>query len=79
MTETQGILKKGKDNSRNQKISGGNASLQGKIFDITSKDAINQYLEMVKSIADYVGQEYTHGGDMSFMIENYRIIISFNL
>jgi len=42
----------------------GNASLAGRIFDISSKDAVHQFSETVKAIADYVGQEYTHGGDI---------------
>ncbi len=40
------------------------------MFEISSKDAVHQYAETVKAIADYVGQEYTHGGDIRFMIEN---------
>jgi hypothetical protein len=53
-----------------RKFVGGNANLQGKVFEISSKDAVHQYAETVKAIADYVGQEYTHGGDIWFMIEN---------
>ena len=45
-------------------------SLTGKIFDVTGRDAIHQFADMLKAIADYVGQQYTHGGDMRFMIEN---------
>ncbi len=47
--------------------------LQGKTFKLTlSRDCIHQYAETVKAIADYVGQEYTHGGDIRFMIENFQ-------
>ncbi len=49
---------------------GGSANLQGKVFEITAKDAVHQYAETVKAIVDYVGQEYTHGGDIHNMIEN---------
>jgi len=35
-------------------------NLQGKIFDVSSQDAIHQFAETVKAIADYMGQEYTH-------------------
>jgi hypothetical protein len=45
-------------------------SLTGKIFDVTGRDAIHQFADTLKAIADYVGQQYTHGGDMRFMIEN---------
>jgi hypothetical protein len=57
------------DTSR-KKFVGGNASLSGRIFDISSKDAVHQFSETVKVIVDYVGQEYTHGGDIRHMIEN---------
>jgi hypothetical protein len=53
-----------------KKFVGGNTSLAGRIFDISSKDAVHQFSETVKAIADYVGQEYTHGGDIRYMIEN---------
>jgi hypothetical protein len=53
-----------------RKFAGGNTNLQGKVFEITSKDAVHQFAETVKAIADYVGQEYTHGADIRFMIEN---------
>jgi hypothetical protein len=53
-----------------KKFLGGNTNLQGKIFEISAKDAVHQFADMVKAIADYVGQEYTHGGDIRFMIEN---------
>jgi len=53
-----------------KKFTGGNINLSGKIFDVASKDAVHQFSETVKAIADYVGQEYTHGGDIRFMIEN---------
>jgi len=51
-------------------VRSGNTSLAGRIFDTSSKDAVHQFPETVKAIADYVGQEYTHGGDIRFMIEN---------
>jgi hypothetical protein len=41
----------------------------GKIFDVTSRDAVHQFSETIKAIADYVGQEYMHGGDVRYMIE----------
>ncbi len=43
---------------------------KAKIFDVTGRDAIHQFTDMTKAIVDYVGQQYTHGGDMRFMIEN---------
>jgi len=58
-----------RDTSR-KKFVGGSASLSGRIFDISSKDAVHQFSETVKAIVDYVGQEYTHGGDIRHMIEN---------
>jgi hypothetical protein len=72
-----------KDNEENNKNSGNigkeyhgkhftgaNSSLTGKIFDVTGRDAIHQFADTMKAIADYVGQQYTHSGDMHFMIEN---------
>lgn len=53
-----------------RKFVGGNTYLQGKVFEIMGKDSVHQFAETVKAIADYVGQEYTHGGDIQFMIEN---------
>lgn len=58
------------------KFIGGNLNLSGKIFDVGSREAIHYFTETVKSIADYVGQEYTHGRDIRFMIEN---LSDFNL
>jgi len=52
-----------------KKFTGGNASLHGKIFDINTKEAVHQFAETVKAIADHAGQEYTHGGDI---IENLQ-------
>jgi hypothetical protein len=69
----------GKENNQNRnntngykakRFIGGNLSLQGKVFEITAKDAVHQFAEMVKAIAHYVGQEYTHGGDIRYMVEN---------
>jgi hypothetical protein len=42
-----------------------------KTFEINIRDAVHQFTETVKAIADYVGQEYTHGGDIRFMVENF--------
>jgi len=53
-----------------KKFVGGNTNLSGRIFDVTSRDAVHQFSETIKAIADYVGQEYTHGGDIRYMIEN---------
>jgi hypothetical protein len=39
-------------------------------FDVSSRDAIHQFADTLKAIADYAGQVYTHGGDIRFMIEN---------
>ena len=50
-----------------KRFMGGNSSLQGKTFEITSKDSVHYFAETVKAIADYVGQEYTHGGDIRYM------------
>jgi hypothetical protein len=49
----------------------------GRIFDISSKDAVHQFSETVKAIADYVGQEYTHGGDIRYQeyFERIRNIV----
>ncbi len=44
---------------------------------MNSKDAVHQFAETMKAIAGYVGQEYTHGGDIRFMVENlqdYRFV-----
>jgi hypothetical protein len=38
----------------------------------SSRYCVLQYAETVKAIADYVGQEYTHGSDIRFMIENLQ-------
>ena len=51
---------------------GGNVGLRGKTFEITSKDSVHHFTETVKVIADYVGQEYTPGGDIKYMIEDMR-------
>jgi len=56
----------------NKNFLGGNTQLHGKTFEITSRDAIHQFADTVKAIADYVGQEYTPGGDIRFMIENFE-------
>jgi hypothetical protein len=54
----------------NKKFMGGNQSRSGKVFKVTSREAIHQFAKTLKSIADYVSQEYTHGGEIRFMIEN---------
>jgi hypothetical protein len=46
------------------KFVGCNASLSGKVFEITAKNAAYQCAETIKAIADYVRQEYTHRGDV---------------
>lgn len=38
----------------------------------SSQDCVHQYTETVKAVANYVGQEYMHGGDIRFMIENLQ-------
>jgi hypothetical protein len=53
-----------------KKFTGANEALRGKIFDVTSREAVHQFSDTLKAIADYVGQQYTHGGDVRFMIEN---------
>jgi len=59
--------------SNKKKFVGGNINLQGKTFKLTSsRDCAHQYAETIEAIADYVGQEYTHGGDIRFMIENLQ-------
>jgi hypothetical protein len=63
-------LNGGNGQKTNKRFMGGNISLQGKTFEISSRDAVHQYTEILKAIADYVGQEYKHGGDIQYMIEN---------
>jgi hypothetical protein len=36
---------------------------------------VHQFTDTMKAIADYVGQEYTHGGDIRFMVENLEDFI----
>jgi hypothetical protein len=36
----------------NKKLTGGNTSLQGKVFEISSHDAMHQYTETVKAIIE---------------------------
>ncbi len=70
-TQSQGQGKKNKKNTQNiiggykgsKRFIGGNMNLHGKVFEISVKDAVHQ------AIADFVGQEYTHGGDICYMIE----------
>ncbi len=56
----------------NKKFVGVNAGLQGKVFEINARDAVHQFAETIKAIVDYMGQEYTHGGDIRFMVENFE-------
>jgi predicted transcriptional regulator len=49
-----------------------NMNLIGKTFEINTKDLAHNYAETLKAIADYVGQEYTHGRDNCFMVENVQ-------
>jgi hypothetical protein len=58
--------------TQKKRFMGGNSSLHGETFEITSKDSVHYFAETVKAIADYVGQEYTHGGDIRYMIENMK-------
>jgi hypothetical protein len=56
---------------QNKKFVAGNARLQGKTFELNNREAVHQFTETVKAIADYVGQEYTHGGEIRYMVENF--------
>ncbi len=56
----------------NKKFVGGNSQLQGKIFEINSRDSVHQFAETMKAKEDYVGQEYTHGGDIRYMSKNFE-------
>jgi hypothetical protein len=58
-------------NTGSKKFMGGNASLNGKVFDVNSREAVHQFSETVKAIANYIGQEYMHGGDLRYMIKNF--------
>jgi len=53
-----------------KKFAGANELLRGKIFDVTSWEAVHQFADTLKAVVDYVGQQYTHGGDVRFMIKN---------
>jgi hypothetical protein len=66
----------GNTNPGNKNFQGGNSSLYGKVFEVNSQEAVHQFSETVKAIADHIGQEYTHGGDLRYMIENLE---DFNL
>jgi hypothetical protein len=55
----------------NKKFSGRNVCLQGKVFGISMRDAVHQFSDTIKAIANNVGQEYTHGGDIRYMVENF--------
>jgi hypothetical protein len=65
-TTNSSIQKEGKENNKNlrnafpkeyhgKKFTGANAGLVGKIFDVTSRDAIHQFADTLKARADYVG------------------------
>jgi hypothetical protein len=45
----------GTNGLKNKKFMGGNQSLQGKVFEISSKDSIHQFAKTLKATADYVG------------------------
>ncbi len=55
---------------KDKRFMGGNSSLQGK--DLWDKSTGKNIWDNIKrcSITDYVGQEYTHGGDIRYMIKN---------
>jgi hypothetical protein len=74
MSGTKENNKNASNTQRNKKkFVGGNINLQGKTFKLTSsRDCVHQYAGTIKAIADYVGQEYTHSGDIRFMIENLQ-------
>jgi len=55
-----------------KRFTGANENLRGKVFEVNARDAVHQYSDTLKAIADYVGQHYTHGGDIRFMIDNLR-------
>jgi len=59
-----------KESYNSRRFTGANECLKGKVFEVNSRDAVHQYSDTLKAIADYVGQHYTHGGDIRFMIEN---------
>lgn len=56
--------------NNNKKFVGRNESLYRKTFKINAQEALHQFIDKVKAIADYVGQKYTYGGDICFMVEN---------
>ncbi len=43
----------------NKKFLGGNINLQGKIFEINARDAVHQFAETIKAIADFRARIYT--------------------
>jgi hypothetical protein len=59
-----------KESYNSRRFTGANECLKGKVFEVNSRDSVQQYSDTLKAIADYVGQHYTHGGDIRFMIEN---------
>ncbi len=52
-------------------FSGGNVTLQGKVFKISAQDVVH-CTDTMKAIDNYVGQEYTHGRDT--ILEVMRVI-----
>jgi hypothetical protein len=70
----------GKENNRNVQntafkgtkkfLGDGNTNLQGKIFEISAKDAVQQFTNTIQVITDYIGQEYMHGGEIRCMMKH---------
>jgi hypothetical protein len=46
------------------------SQLSGWTYDVTGRDSTHHFAETTKAITDYVGQEYTHGSDIRYTIEN---------
>jgi hypothetical protein len=69
------IKNAGNVNYGSKKFLGGNPSLNGKIFDVNSREAVHQFSDTVKAIADHLGQEYSHGGNLRYMIKNLEEFI----
>jgi hypothetical protein len=70
MTGGAGTASTIENNKNAQKFTGIKQNIQGKVFEVNSKDAVHQFTETMKVIMDYIGQEYTHGGDIRFMVES---------
>ena len=64
------MTEKGKENNKNafnaggynkaKRFVGGNTHLQGRVFEITAKDAVHQYAETVKAIAEELDVKAAH-------------------